>query len=128
MRFFRLGRQTSPPPLEPTPSEAFVLREFGEAIAFARGEWRSFDRRFQEVDPEWRDTFSLAQRIAAFVAGPIGAALEKRFPAIAATGARADEMTNLTGNARVIRRLIVGEAVIAAGDGGRGEVRRALPD
>jgi hypothetical protein len=126
VRFFRPGGTTKPQTLEPTPSEAFVQREFADAILFGSEAWLTFEAGFKKADPQWPDKFSLAQRLAAFMAGPIGAALEERFPAIAATGAAADEMTDRTGNRWVITALIVAEAVIAAGGGSRGEVRSAL--
>jgi hypothetical protein len=126
MRFFRPGAIMPPQILEPTPSEAFVQQEFPDAIAFASEAWLTFEAGFRKAEPQWSDTFSLAQRLAAFIAGPIGAALEERFPAIAATGAAADDMTDRTGNRWVITALIVAEAVIAAGGGSRGEVRSAL--
>jgi len=120
-----MGR-TWPLRLEPTPSEAFVQQEFADAIAFGREAWLTFEAGLKKADSQWPDKFSLAQRLTAFMAGPIGAALEERFPAIAATGAAADEMTDRTGNRWVITALIVAEAVIAAGGGSRGEVRTAL--
>jgi len=126
MRFFAPGRRIPPQEPEPTPSEAFVQEDFGDAIAFASEAWQGFEAGFKKVHPHWPDKFSLAQRLRAFMAGPIGAALDERFPAIAATGAAADEMTGETGHRWVITVLIVGEGVIAASGCNRGEVRTAV--
>jgi len=122
MRSFSFAR-TWPLTAEPTPSEAYVQQKFGEAIVFARVEWGRFDAQFARGSP-----FSLTQRLGAFLDGPIGMALQDRFQAIAAIGAEADALTEMSGNTRIICKLIVGEAVIAAGDGTRGEIRGALPD
>jgi hypothetical protein len=110
---------------DPTPSEVYVQERFGEAIAFVRAEWETFDAQFSRTGSL---PFSLAQRIAAFMARPLAAALDARFPEIAAFGAEADALTEMRGNTRAAYKLIVGEAVIAAGGGTRGEVRAALPD
>jgi hypothetical protein len=128
VRFFKSFGRFPFREIEPTPSEAFVQREFGEAIAFAKGEWERFTARFGDADPALLKTFTLAQRLDSFLAGPIGASLLERFPVLAATGAEADAVAERTGNLRVICRLIIGEAVIAAGGGSRGEVRVALAD
>ena len=103
-----------------------MQQEFGDAITFAGEAWRGFEAGFKTADPQWPDKFSLTQRLGAFMVGPIGTTLGERFPAITATGAAADEMTGQTGHRWVITVLIVGEAVIAAGGGSRGEVRGAL--
>ncbi len=112
----------------PTPSEAYVLREFKDAIAFVGGEWQRFDTGHRREDPHWAEKFSLKQRILAFATGPAGTAVAERWPEIATTGAEADEQTGTTGNMWVICLLIIGEAIIAAGGGTRAEVRAALPD
>ena len=125
MSVFGLWQSGRPRPSDPTPGEAFVQQRFGEAIAFVRGEWDAFDARFAHAGPT---PFSLAQRVAAFMARPLAAGLDARFPEIAALGAEADELTEMRGNTRAIFRMIVGEAVIAAGGGDRPEVRAALPD
>ena len=127
LRFLRYPGESRPPP-EPSPSEAYVLEKFGDAIAFASEEWLRFDTRHRQADPHWADRFSLKQRVLTFLAGPVGATLLERCPEIAAAGAEADEVTETTGNARVICTLIVGEAIIAAGDATRSNVRTALPD
>jgi hypothetical protein len=59
---------------------------------------------------------------------PLAAGLDARFPEIAALGAEADALTEMRGNTRAIFILIVGEAIIAAGDATRSNVRTALPD
>jgi hypothetical protein len=106
MRFFPPGKAGAFAAL-PTPSEAFVQERFGRGGAAP---------------------FSLAQRIGAFMARPLAADLNARFPEIAAIGAEADALTEMRGNTRVIFKLIVGEAIIAAGGGTRSQVRGALPD
>ena len=113
---------------EPTPSEAYVLKEFGDAITFAGTEWQSFLEAHRQVDSTRAERFTLKQRMLAFLKGPIVPALTARFPMIVTTGAEADRVTETSGNSLVICHLIVGEAVIAAGGGTRGEVRAALPD
>ena len=124
MRFFRLPGRTGPVQPDPTPSEIYVQERFGEPIAFVGVEWEKFDAQFAgEATP-----FSLAQRIAAFMDRPLAAKLDARFPEIAAFGAEADAFTEMRGNIRAVFKLIVGEAVIAAGGGTRREVRAALPD
>ena len=127
LRFLRYPGEPRRPP-EPTPSEAYVLEKFGDAIAFASEEWRRFDTGHRHADPHWADRFSLKQRVLTFVAGPIGATLVERWPEIAAAGAEADALTETTDNEWVICLLIVGEAIIAAGGDTRSNVRRALPD
>jgi hypothetical protein len=122
MRFFRPLPETTPRTVEPTPGEAYVQREFGDAIAFASEEWQ----RVEAADPSRGETFTLAQLLGAFLAGPICGRLDERFPAILAVGDEADALTERSGNARAIRHLIVGEAVIAGGGASRNEVRRAL--
>ncbi len=122
MRFFKPLPGTTPQTLEPTPGEAYVQREFRDAIVFAGEEWR----RFEESDPVRVEKFTLAQRLGAFLAGPVCGLLDEHFPAIPAIGAEADALTERSGNARAIRHLVVGEAVIGGGGASRDEVRRAL--
>jgi hypothetical protein len=124
MRFFPPGKAGAFAAL-PTPSEAFVQERFGAAIAFVSTEWEAFDAQFGRGGAA---PFSLAQRIGAFMARPLAADLNARFPEIAAIGAEADALTEMRGNTRVIFKLIVGEAIIAAGGGTRSQVRGALPD
>ena len=130
MRFFNAGSAKTWDPLarEPTPTEAYVLAEFSEAIAFAGIEWDKYHTAHRQADPTWADRFTLKQRMLAFLDSRVVPLLGVRFPAIAATGAEADEATATEGNALVICRLIVGEAIVAAGGGTRAEVRAALPD
>jgi hypothetical protein len=125
LRFFRPFANLSEQEAEPTPSEAFVQERFGDAIAFVRVEWEKFDAQFA---CDGSTSFSLAQRIAAFMSRPLAAGLDARFPEIAALGAEADALTEMRGNTRAIFILIVGEAIIAAGDATRSNVRTALPD
>ena len=124
MRFFPPGKEQAFADL-PTPSEAFVQERFGAAITFVRAKWEIFDAQFASANTT---PFSLAQRIAAFMARPLAAELDARFPEIAAFGADADVLTEMRGNTRAVFTLIVGEAVIASGSGNRGQVRTALPD
>ena len=121
MRWLPFGRKPAPP----RRSEAFVQREFGEAIAFAAGEYRGFDRYFTHVDPAWHEKYSLRTRLNMFMGGPIFAELEARFPEIARVGADADATQGVTGHASVIMELIVAEAVIACGEDSREEVNAA---
>ena len=123
MRFLRYPGQ--PRRLEPMPSEVFVQERFGPAIAFVRAEWEAFNA---ELAGTAHASFSLTQRIAAFMARPLAAELDARFPEIAAFGAEADALTEMHGNTRAAFKLIVGEAVIAAGTDSRRNVRAALPD
>lgn len=127
MRFLRDPGEPRHPP-EPTPAETYVQEEFAEAIAFAGIEWEKYHTAHRQADPAWAETFSLRQRLLAFLEGRVVPLLEVRFPKIAAVGAEADEATQTEGNALVICRLIVGEAIIAAGQDSRGNVRAALPD
>lgn len=124
MRFLRYPGEPRRLP-EPTPSEVFVQEHFGEAIAFVQTEWEAFNA---ELAGTARVSFSLTQRVAAFMAAPLAAKLDARFPDIAALGAEADALTEMHGNIRALFKLIVGEAIIAAGKDSRGNVRRALPD
>ena len=126
MRFFPPGKVWTSGAL-PTPSEAFVLDEFSDAIAFARVEWEKYHMAHRQADPAWAEKFTLRQRVHAFLDARVVPLLGVRFPAIAAAGAEADEATETEGNALVICRLIVGEAIIAAGQD-RASVRGALPD
>ena len=123
LRFFRPFANLSQQEVEPTPSEAFVQERFGTAIAFVRVEWERFEGQLAH-DGVY---FSLAQRIAAFMSRPLAAELDARFPEIAALGAEADALTEMRGNTRAIFKLIVGEAIVAAG-ATRSNVRGALPD
>ena len=127
MRFFPPGKVWESS-REPTPTEAYVLGAFGEAIAFAGMEWEKYHTAHRQADPAWAEKFTLKQRVHAFLEGRVVPLLGVRFPAIAAAGAEADEATETEGNALVICRLIVGEAIVAAGGGTRAEVRAALPD
>ena len=128
MRGISFAKTWRPLTAEPTPTEAYVLDEFGEAIALAAGEWQRFETSNHLVDTAWADRFTLRQRVLAFLEGPIVAALQARFPKIGATGAEADALTETIGNTQVICRLIVGEAVIASGSADRAQARAALPD
>ena len=128
MRFPSFAMTWDPLAAEPTPSEAYVLKEFGEAIAFAGSEWERLEAAHRQADLAWADRFTLKQRVLAFLEGPILPALQERFPKIAAIGAEADALTGTTGNALVICRLIVGEAIFATGREARSNVRGALPD
>ena len=128
MRRLSLWRTWTPLTAEPTPSETYVLSEFGEAITFAAREWERFEAANRAADAAWTVRFTLRQRVLAFLDGPTPVALQERFPQIVATGAEADALTDTTDNAQVICRLIVGEAIIACGSGNRAEGRAALPD
>lgn len=101
-----------------------MREQFGAAIAFVSAEWQRFDAEFAGRDT----SFSLEQRIDAFMRRPLAAELDVRFPEIAAFGAEADALTEMRGNTRAAFILIVGEALIAAGAGTRGAIRAALPD
>jgi hypothetical protein len=114
--------------LEPTPSEAYVQEEFGEAIAFASRDWQRLEATHREADRSWAEKFTLKQRLLAFLEGPIVPNLQEHYPKIAAIGAEADAATETSRNALVICRLIVGEAVVACGSGTRGQMRSSLPD
>ena len=127
MRFLRYPGEPRRPP-EPTPTETYVQEEFAEAIAFAGIEWERYHTAHRQADPAWTEKFTLKQRVHAFLEGRVVPLLEVRFPKIAATGAEADKATGTEGNSLVICRLIVGEAIIAAGADSRGKVRAALPD
>ena len=111
---------------QPTPTETFVQQEFPEAAALAAGSWRDFVQRNRALDPDWEQTFTLRQRLKAFMAGPIVATLETRFPRIVTFAEDADAMTELAGHEGVVLRSIVGEGVIACGTHSREEVRSAL--
>jgi hypothetical protein len=104
-------------------TEAFVLRQFPAAVALAAEEWKGYDAYFQNVDPDWRSKYTLAQRYNGFVRGPVLALLAERFPEIAATGAEVDAKTNSTGNEDVILQIIIAEGIVASGTSSRQEVR-----
>lgn len=127
LRFLRYPGEPRPPP-EPVPTELYVQQEFADAIAFAGVEWSKYHTAHRQADPGWAEKFTLRQRVLAFLEGRVVPLLEVRFAKIAMVGAEADEATETEGNARVICHLIVGEAIIAAGEDSRGAVRAALPD
>jgi hypothetical protein len=102
--------------------EAYVLREFPAAVAFAAQEWKGYDGYFRRVDPNWQSN-SLALRFAGFLAGPIAASLAERFPQIAVVGGDADAKMNLGGHKDLLIAMIASEGVIASGTDGREAVR-----
>jgi hypothetical protein len=106
-----------------TAGEAFVLREFPEAINLAAKDWKGFDNLFKYH--EIQKDYSLSQRLIAFLAGPICAELESKFPRIGELGSDADAKTGQQGHASVICELIVMEAVVSLGEHSRIEVRAA---
>ena len=110
----------------PTPTEAFVQREFGDAIAFVADRWRTFSDRSRSIDPDWERTFTLRQRLMAFKSGPLSWELDAKFPRIASLAAEADAETGLTGHEPVILRGILEEGVIASGTNSREEVRASI--
>ena len=110
----------------PTPTEAFVQREFAEAVALAAEAWRDFIAHGRTLDPHWEQTFTLRQKLGAFLAGSVVATLEARFPEIGSFAEQADALTELDGHDGVVLRTIVGEGVIATGSHSREEVRAAL--
>ena len=114
------GKKKEPPALGP--GQQLVHRQFADAIAFAAGEWIGFDKYCLHVDSDWHGNTTLRQRMAGFMAGPIGPTLEERFPDIAAVGADADAHTGLSGHKDVILGLIVTEAIITSGTDSREEV------
>ena len=114
----------SPP--EPTPTEAFIQREFGDAIAFVADRWRTFIDHSLNVDPDWERIFTLRQRLMAFKSGPLAWELDAAFPRIASLAAEADAETGLTGHEAVLLRGILAEGVIASGANSREEVRASI--
>lgn len=119
MRLFPFRRKKAPL----TAGEAFIQREFAEAIAFAAQEWRGFEAYCRHVDPTFNEHQTLARRVNAFMAGPVTASLEERFPSIEAVGRDADEKTGAEGHKELMLRMIVMEGVIASGTNSREEVR-----
>ncbi len=119
-------RKKKAPPL--TAAQQLVHRQFGDAIAFAAGEWIGFDKYCLHVDPDWRSNTTLRQRMAGFMAGPIGPTLEERYPEIAAVGADIDAHSGLAGHKEVILGLIVTEAIITSGTDSREEVEAISED
>src|SRR5688500_3695485 len=109
-----------PPPLGP--GQLLVHRLFGEAISFAAGEWKGFEGYCLHVDPDLHIHTTLRQRLAGFMAGPIGPTLEERFPEIATVGADIDAQSGQQGHKQVILGLIVTEAIITSGTNSREEV------
>ena len=108
-----------------TAGESFVRREFQEAIDLATKDWKGFDNLFKYH--EIQKDYSLSQRLNAFLAGPICADLESKFPRIVEMGSDADANTGQEGHASVICELIVMEAVVSLGEYSRLEVRAARP-
>ena len=126
MRLRRFGWDGRLLPVEPTPTEAFIQREFVDAVAFAADQWQSFNAESRRDDLDWEHTFTLRQRLTAFMAGPIFSELEAHFPRIASLAAEADAETGLSGHEEVILEAIVAEGVIASGTSIREEVRRSI--
>jgi|GEM_PF-2940080 len=105
-----------------TAGQQLVHRQFGDAIAFAAGEWLGFDRYCLHVDPDWHRNTTLRQRMSAFAAGPVVPTLEERFPDIAAVGADIDAHSGQPDHKEIILGLIVTEAIITSGTVSREEV------
>jgi hypothetical protein len=104
------------------PGQVLVHRKFAEAISFAAGEWQGFENYCLHVDPDWHSNSTLRQRMAGFMAGPIGPTLEERFPDIATVGAEVDAHSGVSGHKDVILGLTVTEAIITSGTNSREEV------
>jgi hypothetical protein len=115
-------RRGADPP-GPTPTEAFIEREFGDAIAFVADRWRSFADHSRSIDPDWERTFTLRQRLLAFECGPLAWELDANFPRIASLAAEADAETGFGGHEAVLLRGILIEGVISSGTNSREEVR-----
>jgi hypothetical protein len=119
-----MRRGLSPP--EPTPTEAFIQREFGAAVALAAQHWRDFVEHSSALDRDWERKFTLRQRLLAFMVGPILPTLEAQFPEIRTFAEQADALTDFAGHEEVVLMSIVGEGVIASGTNSREEVRTAV--
>ena len=113
-------------PEELTGTEKYVQSEFGAAVELAARIWREFVDHNRSLDADWEDTFTLRQRLKAFMNGTIFSTLETRFPQIGSLADEADDLTELEGHELVLLLAIVGEGVIAAGTNSREEVRASL--